>query len=188
MRKEWESKTKQGWGNKADREWLWRELNEWETKIEWCGKRENVSYFSSDFYNYLFNSIFLRTNWVTVWNFGPELSTQTARPETWLYAQQQQNTLDLRNKSRHTTRTLMHYTIHPHQKHGVVGLSIFKRKEKTLLITFAISKATFLFYYFYTFLHFGCKFICHLEEAIVAKKKKKLVLSIFIVYSNINKY
>ncbi len=48
-------------------------------------KRENVSYFSSDFYTYLFNSIFLQTNWVMGWNFGPELSTLTARPETWLY-------------------------------------------------------------------------------------------------------
>lgn len=70
-------------------------------------KRENVSYFSSDFYNYLFNSIFLWTNWVTGWNFGPELSTQTARPEIWLYAQQQQNTLDLRNKSRHTIQYVL---------------------------------------------------------------------------------
>lgn len=73
-------------------------------------KRENVSSFSSDFYNYLFSSIFLRTNWVTGWNFGPELSTQAARPETWLYAKQQQNTLDLRNKNYDTTYTLMHNT------------------------------------------------------------------------------
>ncbi len=42
MRKEWESKTKQGWWNQADREWLWRELNDWETKIEWCRKREKI--------------------------------------------------------------------------------------------------------------------------------------------------